>query len=141
MHNKYPVWKNILLVVIALIGLLYAVPNLYSEEPSIQVSSQADTPINVEELKTKINQALANAKISPLAIHPMADGVDLRFASPDIQLAAQDVLKNTLGADFTVALNLASSTPAWLSKIGAEPIKQKFYFTGRSAFSARSGCG
>lgn len=122
MQNKYPLWKNLLLIFIAIIGLIYAIPNLYTEHPVVQISS--DNTIDDEELKKQIEEALTKAKIPFNAIITQAQGLEVVFASTDTQLQAQDVIKNSLGSSYTVALNLAPSTPDWLEKIHATPMKQ-----------------
>ena len=68
MQNKYPLWKNIMLIAIVVIGLIYAIPNLYSEEPAVQISSQ--TPVDMEQLSQQVETLLDNAKIPhrPIAI-------------------------------------------------------------------------
>ena len=122
MQNKYPLWKNLLLIVITIVGLIYAIPNLYSEDPVVQVSSP--TPIDPQTLEKEVQGLLATAKLQYQAITPTDDGLVVRFKSTDTQLLAQDVIKNGLDKQYTVALNLASSTPAWLLAIHAEPMKQ-----------------
>src|SRR3990167_189685 len=112
MLNKYPLWKNFLLVVAALVGLLYAIPNLYSEDPVVQVSSPNHA--EVESLQSKVQALLQTASISYLAIEPTSDGVEVRFKTTDAQLLARDAIKDSLNSSYTVALNLVPSTPAWL---------------------------
>ena len=122
MQNKYPLWKNLLLLFITVIGLIYVIPNLYSEYPIVQVSSQA--PIVPEELETQVKKALDQAKLKFQAITVSDENLEVRFSSTDTQLLARDVIKNALGSQYTVALNLAPATPAWLAAIHAEPMKQ-----------------
>lgn len=122
MQNKYPLWKNMLLLFIVMIGLVYALPNLYSEEPVVQVSSP--TVRDTETLETQVRELLDKAKLSYGFIHKVGDGLEIRFASTDTQLLARDVIKQGLDTNATVALNLAPSTPDWLAAIGAEPMKQ-----------------
>lgn len=123
MHTN-SAWKNALLIIIALIGLLYAIPNLYSEEPAIQISAPQDASLQPGELENKAAELLKAANIPYRVVTTSQDGIELRFNSTDMQLAAQDILKQGLDTDYIIALNLASATPAWLSKIGAEPMKQ-----------------
>ena len=122
MQNKFPLWKNLMLVFITIIGLIYVIPNLYPEYPVVQVSSQA----NIEPLKLEkqVKSALDKAKIKFLNLSANEDSLEVRFNSTDTQLLAQDVIKTSLGSQYTVALNLAPSTPSWLTKIHAEPMKQ-----------------
>lgn len=122
MQNKFPLWKNMMLIAIVLIGLVYAIPNLYSEHPVVQISS--DTTSDPNALKKEVEGLLTTAKLPFGSIIPTRDGIEIRFGSSDVQLLARDVIKNGLGPKYTVALNLASSTPAWLTAIGAEPMKQ-----------------
>jgi preprotein translocase subunit SecD len=122
MQNKYPLWKNVSLVVLAVIGLVYALPNLYNEDPVLQISSQ--TTVESQQLLNSVRQLLDRAKISYSAITDKNNQVEVRFASTDTQLLAQDVVKNGLGEKYTVALNLAPSTPYWLRVLHSEPMKQ-----------------
>lgn len=122
MQNKYPLWKNLVLIVLVVIGLVYAIPNLYSEHPVVQVSS--DSAIDPAALESEVKGFLTSAKLPYHAITSTYDGLEIQFASTDMQLLARDVIKNGLGSQYTVALNLASSTPAWLTAIRAEPMKQ-----------------
>ncbi len=122
MQNKYPLWKNLLLIVIVLVGLVYVIPNLYSEHPIVQISSQS--PIDPQKLEGKVMALLDNAKLGYQAITLTEDRLEVRFATTDAQLLARDAIKNGLGSQYTVALNLAPSTPNWLNAIHAEPMKQ-----------------
>ncbi|STX41402.1 protein export protein [Legionella donaldsonii] len=122
MQNKYPLWKNIMLIIIAVLGLIYAIPNLYSEDPAVQISSS--TPVDMEQLSQQVQTLLDEAKLKYSPIVVSGDNLEIRFSSTDTQLLARDIIKNGLGSDYTVALNLAAATPTWLSRIGAEPMKQ-----------------
>ncbi|MCC5013919.1 MULTISPECIES: protein translocase subunit SecD [unclassified Legionella] len=122
MQNKYPLWKNIMLIIIAVLGLIYAIPNLYSEDPAVQISSS--TPVDMEQLSQQVQTLLDEAKLKYSPIIISGDNLEIRFSSTDTQLLARDIIKNGLGSDYTVALNLAAATPTWLSRIGAEPMKQ-----------------
>ncbi|KTD28685.1 MULTISPECIES: protein translocase subunit SecD [Legionella] len=122
MQNKYPLWKNLMLIAITVIGLMYAIPNLYSEDPAVQISSQAS--VDLEQLKQQVETLLDNAKIPHYPITASGDHLEVRFNTPDTQLVARDLIKNGLGSQYTVALNLAPSTPKWFNRIGAEPMKQ-----------------
>lgn len=122
MQNKYPFWKNLALIMIVVIGFIYAVPNLYSEDPAIQISSQ--TPVESSQLMERVKTLLDDDKIKYRSITSSPESVEIRFASTDVQLIAQDLIKNTLGQGYTVALNLAPATPSWLARLGAEPMKQ-----------------
>lgn len=122
MQNKYPLWKNLMLILVTVIGLIYAIPNLYSEDPVVQVSTQ--TSIQPQAIEQKVRSLLAQAKLSYENIKLTDDGIEVRFSTTDAQLLARDVIHHGLGKDYTVALNLSASTPNWLTRIGAEPMKQ-----------------
>jgi preprotein translocase subunit SecD len=122
MQNKYPLWKNLLLVLIVLVGFIYVTPNLYTEYPIVQVSSSSND--ETQGLEKKLKALLKDGKLNYQGMSTTATGVDIRFASTDAQLLARDVIKSALGKQYTVALNLAASIPAWLSAIRAEPMKQ-----------------
>ncbi|MFO3402607.1 protein translocase subunit SecD [Legionella pneumophila serogroup 1] len=122
MQNKYPLWKNLMLIVIAVIGFVYAIPNLYTENPVVQISAGTDE--DTETIKNQVESILKNANMDYKSLVVERDGVEIVFSSTDSQLLARDVIKNSLGSDYTVALNLAPSTPAWLEAIHADPMKQ-----------------
>lgn len=122
MQNKYPLWKNLMLILIAVIGFIYAIPNLYTENPVVQIS--AENPVNADQLKSQIETILSQNKLEHGDIIEQGEGIEVVFKTTDAQLVARDVIKNALGTKYTVALNLAPSTPAWLEAIGARPMKQ-----------------
>ena len=120
--NRYPTWKYILIAVVILIGLLYTIPNFYGESPAVQVSpAKASLKANAE-LLSKVESTLKLADIKFNGIFLDANGVKVRFNSPEEQLKAKDKLSANLGKDYTVALNLLSQTPSWLLAIGAKPM-------------------
>jgi preprotein translocase subunit SecD len=122
MQNKYPLWKNLTLIILVVIGFIYAVPNLYTENPVVQISS--DQPVDQNTLKTQIESILIKAKLNYSSIVLENQGVEVIFSSTDAQLLARDTIKNALGSKYTVALNLAPSTPHWLEMMHASPMKQ-----------------
>ncbi len=111
-----------MLIVIAAIGFIYAIPNLYTENPVVQISAGTDE--DTETIKNQVESILKNANMDYKSLVVERDGVEVVFSSTDSQLLARDVIKNSLGSDYTVALNLAPSTPAWLEAIHADPMKQ-----------------
>lgn len=119
MQNHFPLWKNILVLVIFLISLVYALPNLYGEDPSVQVSSTLATKLSQEQA----NQVEADIKAAAVAVKKFEfnDGRILaRFNNTDDQLKVADLLRDKMGNNVTVAFNLAPTTPAWLQAIGAD---------------------
>lgn len=122
MQNQYPMWKNIALLLVAIIGLVYSIPNLYTEDPAVQVSS--DSAIDKLQLEQEIQNILDSNNIAYDMVTDTQDRVEIRFDSTDTQLLARDLLKKQLGTGYTLALNLVAATPHWMSKIKAEPMKQ-----------------
>ncbi len=111
-----------MLIVIAVIGFVYAIPNLYTENPVVQISAGTDE--DTETIKNQVESILKNANMDYKSLVVERDGVEVVFSSTDSQLLARDIIKNSLGSDYTVALNLAPSTPDWLEAIHADPMKQ-----------------
>lgn len=120
--NRYPKWKYILIAVSILIGLLYTIPNFYGESPAVQISPAKVSLKADAALLEKVEAALNLADIQFDGIYLDANGVKVRFDTPDEQLKAKDKLISNLGEDYTVALNLLSRTPNWLLSIGAKPM-------------------
>ena len=120
--NRYPLWKNLLVVGVFLLGALYALPNLYGEDPALQISAQRGAALD-DTARSKLDDALKAAAIEPRSLETAGEeGWLVRLSSSDEQLRAQDQISRALGADYTVALNLAPATPAWLEALGARPM-------------------
>ena len=122
MMNRYPLWKNLLVVLITALGLLFAMPNLYGEDPAVQVSA---TNAQVDQgTVQKVEDALKGAKLDYKTAELAEGRVLVRFADTDSQLHALDVVKQGLGAGFNVALNLAPRTPKWMDDVGLKPMSK-----------------
>nr|WP_280529034.1 protein translocase subunit SecD [Aeromonas sobria] len=120
--NRYPLWKYLMVVVVIAIGFLYAAPNLYGEDPALQVSASRGAEVKLDTLDL-VKETLEAANI-PVKHAAFEHGLILiRFKNTEEQLKARDVVANKLGDNFITALNLAPSTPAWLEAIGAAPLK------------------
>ncbi|MFT0213509.1 protein translocase subunit SecD [Pseudomonas sp. F1_0610] len=123
MLNKYPLWKYLLIIVILAVSFVYALPNLYPDDPAIQItSSSSSTEITQADVERAV-KALESAKISIKGQELQARGGLIRLNQRDDQLPAKDILRRAMGDDFVVALNLAPTTPEWLRSIGASPMK------------------
>ncbi|MFM2397403.1 MAG: hypothetical protein RLZZ144_653, partial [Pseudomonadota bacterium] len=120
--NRYPLWKNLLIVCVVVLGLIYALPNLYGESPAVQVSPLRSSLKADTALMKRIESALQAVQLNPEAVTLDLTSVKARFADTDSQLKAKDVLQKTLGEDYVVALNLLSRSPSWLSKMNALPM-------------------
>ncbi|MBV4477358.1 protein translocase subunit SecD [Pseudomonas sp. B2M1-30] len=125
MLNKYPLWKYILILAVLAIGLIYSAPNLYPDDPAIQISG-ASTALQVNQAdldraSTALRESGINVKASSLAAN--GKGGLIRLVKAEDQLPAKDVVRKALGDDYVVALNLAQTTPQWLRSLAAHPMK------------------
>ncbi len=120
--NRYPLWKYVTIAVALLIGLIYTLPNFYPEAPAVQVSSsKAAVKVDVALLGT-VEDALKAGGIPYRGAALDPTGIKVRFADTDTQLKAKDLLQAKVGDSYIVALNLLSSSPKWLTSIGALPM-------------------
>lgn len=120
--NQYSIWRYVLIVVLIVLGVIYALPNLYGTDPAIQVQTKSGTAVS-SELVQKIQTTLASQSISIQSVAQQPTGLLIRFKDTEDQLKAQGYVQAVMGNDGTVALNLAPRTPAWLHALGAEPMK------------------
>jgi preprotein translocase subunit SecD len=121
MLNQYPMWKNLLVAVVLLVGLLYALPNVYPQDPVIEVTGARGDEVG-ETLHQNLVAALARAQIEIKSSELMADRLQIRFNAPQDQLAGQDVVAKALPPEFTHALTLSPDVPAWLTALGGRPM-------------------
>ncbi len=120
---RYPAWKYLLIIVVLIISTLYALPSLYPDEPAVQISgAKAGTQIDASIVQ-KAEQILTTEKIASHDNSFSNNAALLRVDSSESQLKAKEALRRGLGEDYVVALNLAPTTPEWLQKIGAKPMK------------------
>ena len=120
--NYYSPWKYLLLVIMIVLGVLYALPNLYGENYAVQVSSQGGQSLP-EGTLTRVESTLQSGHVRYLSATPSSSTVLVRFDDMDNQVAAQGALETALGNTYSVALNLAPKTPRWLSLFNAVPMK------------------
>ncbi|WP_132922964.1 MULTISPECIES: protein translocase subunit SecD [Sodalis] len=122
MLNRYPLWKYIMLILALLVGLLYALPNLYGEDPAVQITGARGAAAS-ETTLVQIQNVLKEQNIASKSIALENGAILARFSNPDVQLRAREALLSALGENYVVALNLAPATPPWLAMMGAEPMK------------------
>lgn len=124
MLNKYPLWKYALIVLVLVVGFIYSAPNLYPDDPAVQISGASSAlQVNQADLD-RVSKALVDAKIAVKGASLGEKGSGLiRLTSQEDQLPAKDVVRKALGDDYVVALNLAQTTPQWLRNLGASPMK------------------
>jgi preprotein translocase subunit SecD len=120
--NRYPLWVYILVAVVVATGLLYSVPNLFPESPAVQISAARATGKIDAALLAKVEDALKRANVPYQHAFLDDTSAKIRFADTDTQLKAKDLVEREVGQDYTVALNLLSNAPSWLTAIGAKPM-------------------
>jgi preprotein translocase subunit SecD len=119
--NQYPAWKYLLILFILTAGVFYALPNLWGEDPALQVTSARGFAIPLD-LESSIENALVADKIKYKNQEKSGNRLLYRFYSTQDQLLAADAVKKSLGDQYVVALNLAHSTPSWLRAVGGKPM-------------------
>jgi len=125
MLNRFPLWKYLLIVVVLGIAFIYSAPNLYPDDPAVQITGAA-TSLNVTEADlNRASKALAEAgiEVKSASLDEQGRGGLLRLTDLEDQLPAKDVVRRALGDAYVVALNLAPTTPDWLRDLGASPMK------------------
>ena len=115
----YARWKYVVLVLAILLSTLYALPNLYQKDPSVQVTASRGAPVDAA-LVERIETTLETAGVPVKSVELGGDNVLVRLPSPDAQTKASDALEQVLGSDYVSALNLASTVPDWLTALGAQ---------------------
>jgi preprotein translocase subunit SecD len=119
MQNRFPLWKNLLVLIIFIIGIVYALPNLYGDDPSVQVSSAHAAKL-MQEQANQVKSVIKAAGVAIKEFEFKEDHILVRFNNTDDQMKAADLLRDKMGDEYSVALNLAPTTPAWLRSLGAE---------------------
>jgi preprotein translocase subunit SecD len=120
--NKYPLWKNLLVIFVVLVAALYALPNIYGEDPAVQISADRQATIDTATLD-RVRNTLSSENISPKSVALEEQQILVRLNSDNEQLKAREALVDSLGDNYIVALNLAPATPEWLKTVGAQPMK------------------
>jgi preprotein translocase subunit SecD len=125
--NRYPLWKNLMIGIALILGLLYTLPNFYGEVPAVQISAARSTVTINNALVGRVNEALLAANIKPTGTVLDDRSLRVRLANEDIQMKARDIVEHALNPDkqnpnYLVALNLLSASPQWLRSIGALPM-------------------
>lgn len=122
MLNRYPLWKNLMVILVVAIGVLYSLPNIYGEDPAVQISGTRGQQANTATLG-QVQEVLKANNLPTKSIVLEQGSILARFNNTDDQLLAKDKIAEKLGTSYSTALNLAPATPAWLSSIGANPMK------------------
>lgn len=122
MLNQNSIWRYLLVVVVMAVSFIYALPNIYPSDPSLQINATRGAEVTAEVVD-KISTELTAKQISSKSV-VLEDGQVLaRFLSTEDQLKAREVIETLLGDKYVTALNLAPATPEWMDSIGAAPMK------------------
>ncbi|MET0108142.1 MAG: protein translocase subunit SecD [Candidatus Thiodiazotropha sp.] len=119
--NQYPLWKNLMVLLVVLLGGLFALPNLFDQDPSMEISAQRDAVID-QTTGSRVQQALGNVGITAKGMAQKNGKLLVRFLSSEDQLKAMDQIAAELGENYTPALTLSPDLPDWLVGLGAEPM-------------------
>ena len=123
MPNKFPLWKNVLILLVVTFGFLFAAPNLYPPDPAVQLSGQSGAMEIDQVILDKVEKSLDEAGIEYFAGEADGSSALIRLRDAALQLRAKEVIQAEMGGDYIVALNLAPTTPDWLVGLGGKPMK------------------
>ena len=119
---EYSRWKYLVILLVLALSVVYAVPNVFPQDPAVQVTANRGSQID-PALKTRVEAALKQQGVAYVSSELGADGnLLVRTANDDIQTRAAQVIRDEVGSGYVVALNQASTVPAWLRAIGAKPM-------------------
>ncbi|MFO8024524.1 protein translocase subunit SecD [Thiohalophilus sp.] len=121
MLNQYPLWKYLLILLILIAGVIYALPNVYGTDPSIEISANRGAAVD-SSTQHRVRDLLEGHEIDYRRITLDETGLMVRFSDVDEQLKSNDLLRENLGDDYVVAMNLTPAAPGWLSGLGALPM-------------------
>lgn len=119
---EFPRWKYAIILVVVLLSAVYASPNLFQKDPAVQVTRNRSGAVVDEALASRVGSILEEAGITTAQVELQGDQVLVRLPDASTQTLAADALRPTLGEDYSAALNLVPTTPAWLERLGARPM-------------------
>lgn len=119
---EFPRWKYFLILIVLAVSTLYALPNIYQKDPSVQITANRGGQID-DTLKGRVTAALEEAGVQAKSVEEEGENnLIVRLPSLEAQSRANEVLRDTAGDNYTVALNLASTVPDWLANLGGKPM-------------------
>lgn len=132
MLNRYPLWKYLLILFVVAIGFFFAAANLYAPDPAVQISGESSATVIDEKVIAIASKALDEQGVDYFGGTIAANGSSALFRLRDReqQLPAQRIIQRALGDGYVVALNLAETTPQWMSNWGAQPMKYGLDLSG-----------
>ena len=123
MPNKFPMWKNLMILAVVAFAFIYSAPNLYPPDPALQLSGQSSAMQIDGAVLKKVEQALDAANIEHFSGEADGESALIRLVDSELQMRAKEVVQAEMGGEYVVALNLAPTTPEWLSSLGGSPMK------------------
>ena len=118
---EFPRWKYLVILVVLAVSALYALPNIYQNDYAVQITANRGAALD-QALSDRVASDLAGAGVAPKSVAIEGDNLMVRLEDADAQTLAADTLRGDLGENYTVALNLASTVPDWLERLGARPM-------------------
>jgi preprotein translocase subunit SecD len=118
---EFPRWKYFVILLVLALSVIYALPNVFQNDYAVQVTGNRGAALD-EALKTRVSGYLTEAGVQPKSVAVEGESLMVRLPDADAQTRAADALRGNLGENYTVALNLASNVPAWLDRMGAQPM-------------------
>lgn len=118
---EFPRWKYFVILIVLALSTLYALPNIYQKDPAVQITANRGGQID-DALRDRVLAELKKANITTIGAEKEGDSLIVRLADLKAQAAASDTLRDTVGENYVVALNLASTVPEWLARLGGRPM-------------------
>ena len=120
--NKFPLWKYALILTVAVLGCIYALPNIYAPDPAVQISGTSTASIPDETVLKTVKSTLQELDIAYFGEELGDKNLLVRLSHQDDQMRARREIEEALGENYIVAVNLAPTTPEWLRNMGARPM-------------------
>jgi len=119
--NQYPLWKNLMVLAVLILGIWFALPNFYGEDPAVVISKENGQVFSESEVK-EIGEYLQEQSSRYTSINQKSNQILIRFDQVEEQLFASETMRPYLGRSATVALSFAPRTPNWIDAVGLKPM-------------------
>ncbi len=119
--NQYPLWRYLLLFVVLFVGAIYALPNIFPQDPALQISERRGSAVDISMEKI-VGNIIAENKLEVKELRISKKQIEITFPENSARRQAAEVIREKLGDDYVVAFGLAPTSPEWLSYIGAKPM-------------------
>ncbi len=118
---EFPRWKYVVILIVLALSALYALPNIYQKDPAVQITANRGGQVD-DALRTRVLADLKQAGINTIGADKEGESLIVRLPDLQAQAAASAKLRDSVGENYTVALNLASTVPDWLQRLGGRPM-------------------